>query len=58
VLGHPEFYSRFGFTVAKEKGFNCEFPVPDEAFMVAELKPGALGAKSGLVKYLPEFGIT
>jgi putative acetyltransferase len=55
VLGHPEFYPRFGFMVAKEKGFSCEFPVPDEVFMVAELKPGALGAKGGLVKYLPEF---
>jgi putative acetyltransferase len=56
VVGHPEYYPRFGFTVAKEKGFRCEYPVPDEVFMVAELKPGALGGKQGLVKYLPEFG--
>jgi putative acetyltransferase len=56
VVGHPNYYPRFGFTVAKEKGFRCEFPVPDEAFMVAELKPGALSGKQGLVKYLPEFG--
>jgi putative acetyltransferase len=56
VVGHPEYYPRFGFTVAKEKGFQCEYPVPDEVFMVAELKPGALSGKQGLVKYLPEFG--
>jgi putative acetyltransferase len=55
VLGHPEFYPRFGFTVAKEQGFSCEYPVPDEVFMVAELRPGALSGKKGLVKYLPEF---
>jgi putative acetyltransferase len=55
VLGHPEYYPRFGFVVAKEKRFCCEFPVPDEVFMVAELKPGALSGRRGLVKYLPEF---
>jgi putative acetyltransferase len=55
VVGHPEYYPRFGFTVAKDKGFRCEFPVRDEVFMVVELKPGALSGKQGLVKYLPEF---
>jgi putative acetyltransferase len=55
VLGHPEYYPRFGFTMGKEHGFSCEFPVADEVFMVAELKPGALAGKQGLVKYLPEF---
>jgi putative acetyltransferase len=56
VVGHPEYYPRFAFMVAKEKGFQCEYPVPDEVFMVAELRPGALSGKQGLVKYLPEFG--
>jgi putative acetyltransferase len=56
VVGHPEYYPRFGFMVAKEKGFRCEYPVRDEVFMVAELRPGALSGKQGLVKYLPEFG--
>jgi putative acetyltransferase len=58
VIGHPEYYPRFGFMVAKEKGFRCEYTVPDEVFMVAELRPGALNGKRGLVKYLPEFNIT
>ena len=42
VLGHPEYYPRFGFIPASQKGLRCEYPVPDEVFMVAELKPDAL----------------
>jgi len=55
VVGHPEYYPRFGFIPASQKGLRCEYPVPDEAFMVAELKPNALSGR-GLVKYRPEFG--
>jgi putative acetyltransferase len=55
VLGHPKYYPRFGFTPAKVKGLRCEYDVPDEVFMVAELNPGALGGRRGLVKYHPEF---
>ena len=55
VLGHPDYYPRFGFETAKLKGFACEWDVPEEAFMVVELKKGALKNKSGLVKYQPEF---
>lgn len=56
VLGHPGYYPRFGFIPASRKGLTSEFPVPDEVFMVMELQPGALDGRSGLVKYLPEFG--
>lgn len=55
VLGHPEFYPRFGFRPAKEKGLACEFPVPDEVFMLKELREGALAGAGGVVKYHPEF---
>ena len=55
VVGHPEFYPRFGFIPASRKGLRCEYPVPDEVFMVVELKPGALDNRRGLVKYRPEF---
>jgi putative acetyltransferase len=55
VLGHPEYYPRFGFVPASRKGLRCEYPAPDEAFMVLELTPGGLSAQ-GLVKYRPEFG--
>jgi len=55
VLGHANYYPRFGFEIAKTRGFTCEFPVPDEHFMVLELKKDALKGKRGLVKYRREF---
>jgi len=55
VLGHPHYYPRFGFVPAATKGLSCEYPVPDEVFMVTELVPGALRGRTGLVKYHPEF---
>jgi len=56
VLGHPEFYPRFGFVPAATKGLRSEYSVPDEVFMVAELGPNALAGRQGLVKYHPAFG--
>lgn len=55
VLGHPEYYPRFGFVPASQKGLTTDYPVPDEVFMVIELEPGALKNRHGLVKYRPEF---
>jgi putative acetyltransferase len=55
VVGHPDFYPRFGFSPAREKGLEYAEEVPDEAFMVAELVPGALRGVSGVVSYRPEF---
>lgn len=34
VLGHPEYYVRFGFAQATRWDIRCEFDVPPEAFMV------------------------
>lgn len=56
VLGHPDYYPRFGFRRASERGLRCEYEVPDEAFMVAELRPGALDGVRGVVKYHEAFG--
>ena len=55
VLGHPEYYPRFGFVPAPPLGLICEYPVPDEVFMVAELEPGAISSRTGLVRYAPAF---
>lgn len=55
VLGHPEYYPKFRFVPAKEKGLRCEYTVPDEAFMVLELESGALEGCVGIVKYRSEF---
>lgn len=51
VLGHPEYYPRFGFEIAKKFGIVAPFPVPDEAFMLLELKPSVLMGISGRVRY-------
>ena len=56
VVGHPEYYPRFGFRPASAWGLRCEFPAPDEAFMARELVPGALQGRAGLVRFLAEFG--
>lgn len=56
VLGHADFYPRFGFRPAARAGLGCEFPSPEENFMVAELRPGALAGRTGVVRYAPEFG--
>ena len=55
VLGHPEYYPRFGFTPAVLFGISCEYAVPEAAFMVIELQPGYLGGASGEVKYHAAF---
>jgi putative acetyltransferase len=57
VLGSPEYYRRFGFRAAKERGLKCEYDGSDEAFMVLELVGGALKNSIGVVKYRPEFSI-
>jgi putative acetyltransferase len=58
VLGHPEYYPRFGFVPAGPHGIRAPFPPPPEAFMVLELDPGALEGVSGEVAYPPEFAET
>jgi putative acetyltransferase len=55
VLGHPEFYPRFGFVPAQPLGIGCEFDVPEDAWMLLELKRGALKGRTGTVLFQPEF---
>jgi len=55
VLGHPEYYPRFGFEVASHHGIRGEWDVPDEAFMILVLDESEMQGVSGLVKYRPEF---
>jgi len=54
-VGHPDYYPRFGFVPAKQKGINCEFEVPEEAWMLLELQEGALARQRGTVRFQPEF---
>lgn len=55
VLSRPRHFLGSRFVPAATKGLRSEYPVPDEAFLVAELAPGALQGRTGLVKYHPEF---
>ena len=57
VLGHKDYYPRFGFERASKWNIKCPFEVPDEAFMAIELNIGALAEKSGVVEYPKEFRI-
>lgn len=51
LLGHPEYYPRFGFRAASSYGIHYGYRVPDEAFMALELEEGALKSVCGLAKY-------
>ncbi|WP_216824896.1 GNAT family N-acetyltransferase [Bacillus sp. V59.32b] len=55
VFGHPTFYPKFGFIPSIEKGIESPFPVPNEVFMVCELKNGSLKDIKGKVGYPPAF---
>lgn len=57
VVGHPPYYPRFGFSPARARGLEAPFPVPDEAFMVLELVPGALDGVASMVRFPPPFGV-
>lgn len=57
VLGHPEYYPRFGFAPAQPLGIHPPFPVPSGTFLVLELTPRALDGVVGTVRYPPEFDI-
>jgi putative acetyltransferase len=49
VLGHPEYYPRFGFVQALPHGIRPPHDVPGEAWMVKELQSAALDGVIGTV---------
>jgi putative acetyltransferase len=51
VVGHPDYYPRFGFVPSVNYGIKSEFDVPAEVFMVKELAEGALVGCNGIVRY-------
>jgi putative acetyltransferase len=55
VLGHPDYYSRFGFVPASTRGIDCEYDVPDESFMILELKEESLAGIEGTISYHDAF---
>lgn len=55
VLGHPEYYLRFGFVPASRFGIRCEYDVPDDVFMTLEFQTGILNGKAGTIRYHAAF---
>ena len=55
VLGHPDYYPRFGFSCEGTR--LLEHPFRPDAYMALELKPGALAAARGRVRYAGAFGL-
>lgn len=55
VVGHADYYPRFGFSTDKAR--TIESPFPRDVFMALELRPGALDDVGGRVRYPPPFGI-
>lgn len=55
VLGHPDYYPRFGFSAELASGLDS--PFEGESFMALELVPGALDGDDGLVVYPAAFGL-
>lgn len=51
VMGHSDYYPKFGFEKASLWGIRAPFEVPDEAFMVLELQENTLANVSGVVEY-------
>lgn len=57
VLGHPEYYPRFGYKPISNWPIKSPFDVPDDYFMALELVPGALNRTSGIVCYPAAFQV-
>ena len=59
ILGDPGYYGRFGFLAASRFGLRCVYTesgdIPADAFMLLELRPGALDEHQGMLRYHPAF---
>lgn len=56
LVGHPEYYPRFGFEPASKHGLASQWEgMTDEAFMVLVLDVAAMEGVSGVARYREEF---
>jgi len=56
VLGHPEYYPRFGFALASKYRLRSQWEgVPEEAFMVVVFKQAVLPKAGDVARYRGEF---
>ena len=57
VLGHPEYYPRFGFVPASRHQIRSTWEVPDDVFMVLPLSINSMPSVPTTAKYRDEFSI-
>ena len=58
VLGHPEFYPRFGFKRASLYGIKSQWQgIPDEAFMILWQNKPDVNPVSAVARYRDEFNV-
>ena len=55
VLGYPDYYPRFGFVPASRFNIKSEYEVPEEVFMLKDLKQSALTGVKGVIRYHEAF---
>jgi putative acetyltransferase len=56
VVGHPEYYPRFGFELASKYSIRSQWNgIPDEAFMIIIFDYNAMKSVKGVVRYRDEF---
>ena len=55
LVGHPDYYPRFGFRPAHTYGLALQFEVPPPAFMLVELNEGVLAGTRGTIRLHPAF---
>ena len=55
LVGNPAYYGRFGFVPASRFGLRYGVEALEPAFQARELRPGALRACRGRVRYHPAF---
>ena len=51
LLGHKDYYPRFGYRRAADFGIAFPFEAPSESCMIVELIPHAAGKSGGIVRY-------
>ena len=57
VLGHADYYPRFGFEPASKHHLRPQWEgIPDEAFMVLILDEAVMQGAAGVARYMDEFG--
>lgn len=57
LLGHENYYPRFGYRLTKEFGIKLPFDVPEANCMAIELNENSLQNVNGIVQYPKEFEI-